>query len=199
MPESRNQTRERPRRRLPRPVTPERLEHAALTYLVRYAAPSEHLRRLLLTKVERSAQVHGTDREAGAAAVERIVARLVAKGLLDDAAYAEASARGLHRRGASARGIRHRLLVKGVAPDLVERSLARLGDRLADPELAAALAYARRRRLGPHRPAAARDAARTRDLAALSRQGFAYQVASRVIDAEDLEDLEREAATERPE
>ena len=67
-----------------------------------------------------------------------------------------------------------------------------------DPELAAALTYARRRRIGPYRPAGDRAAARARDLAALSRQGFDYDVARRVIDADDPEDLVREAEAERP-
>jgi regulatory protein len=56
------------RRRGPRKATPAYLEKAALFYLERYAAPAEHLRRLLLAKVARSARFHGTDAEAGAAA-----------------------------------------------------------------------------------------------------------------------------------
>ncbi len=175
-------------------ATPERLEKAALAYQGRYAAPAAHLSRMLLAKVERSAWFHGTDREAGAAAVETIVQRLVERGLVDDALYAEARTRSLRRRGASGRAIRGRLAAKGVAPALVERALDRLDRDLGAPELAAALAYARRRRIGPYRTPAARGAARNRDLAALGRQGFDYDTARRVIDADDLDDLERAAA-----
>jgi regulatory protein len=57
-------------------------------------------------------------------------------------------------------------------------------------------AYARRRRLGPYRPAEARAERRTKDLAALARTGFGYSVALRVIDAEEAEELEREASRE---
>ena len=56
-----------------------------------------------------------------------------------------------------------------------------------------ALRYARRRRLGPYRPDGERAERRARDLAALDRQGFGYAVACRVIDAEDLDELEQEA------
>jgi regulatory protein len=178
-------------------ATPERLEKAAKAYLERYAAPAAHLSRVLLVKVERSAWYHGTDREAGAAAVETIVQGLVARGLVDDALYAEARTRALRRRGASGRAIRGRLAVKGVAPALVDRVLDRLDQDQSDPELAAALAYARRRRIGPYRISAERESSRSRDLAALGRQGFDYDTARRVVDTDDLDDLER-AAAERP-
>ncbi|MHA1114431.1 MAG: regulatory protein RecX, partial [Alphaproteobacteria bacterium] len=52
-------------------------------------------------------------------------------------------------------------------------------------DLAAAIAYARRRRLGPWRVAAARAERRERDLAALARAGFNYDLARRVVDAPD--------------
>jgi regulatory protein len=150
------------------------------------------VRRLLLVKVARSARFHGTDAEAGAAAVESLIARLTQAGALDDAAYAAARARSLARRGASARGIRSRLLRKGVAPVLIDQALAGLADVVDEPELAAALTFARRRRLGPYRTAA-RAENRERDLAALGRQGFDLALARRVIDACDIGELEVEA------
>jgi regulatory protein len=181
------------RRRGPRRATPKYLRNSALYYLERYASSSAHLRRLLLAKVARSARAHGTDPEAGAAEVEGLIAELLGAGLLDDARYAEGRALGLFRRGASARAIRSALLAKGVAPDLIERALEALRAEAAEPELAAALAYAERRRLGPYRSPLARAAMREKDLAALGRQGFGYDLARRVIDAKDVSELEEEA------
>lgn len=181
------------KRRGPKKATPAYLEKAALFYLDRYAAPAGHLRRLLLAKVTRSARVHGTDPQDGAAAVEALIGRLTRAGLLDDAAYAAARTRSLRRRGASAFGIRGKLAGKGVAPELIEHALAAADQESDQPELAAALAFARRRRLGPHRPAAARADHRDRDLAALGRQGYAWETARKVIDAEDLAVLAEEA------
>lgn len=181
-----------PNRRGPRRATPEYLERSALYYLERYAAPAGHLRRLLLAKVARSARFHGTDAEVGAEAVEQLLARLSHAGQLDDAGYAASRARSLMRRGASARAIRARLLQKSVAPALIDQALAGLAEEAREPELAAALAYARRRRLGPYR-IDARSACRQRDLAALGRQGFDLDTARRVIDAKDLAQIEAEA------
>ncbi|MFQ5773994.1 MAG: RecX family transcriptional regulator [Kiloniellaceae bacterium] len=185
--------RQRRPRRGPRKATPEYLRKAALHYLERYAGSAAHLRRLLLFKVARSAQAHGTDSAAGAAEVEALIAEFLRNGLLDDARYAEARARALHRRGASARAIRAALAVKGISRALTARALERLREEEAEPELAAALAYARRRRLGPYRSRATRADMRARDLATLGRQGFGYELARRVIDAGDPEELEREA------
>ena len=92
-------------RRGPRKATPAYLQRAALFHLERYASSSGSLRRVLLRKVARSAEAHGTDREEGAAEVDRLIAKLQQQGLLNDAAYAESRARALRRRGASAAGV----------------------------------------------------------------------------------------------
>ena len=55
-------------------------------------------------------------------------------------------------------------------------------------ELKAAAAFARRRRLGPYRTKD-REPNRLRDLAALARAGFAYDLARKVIDAADPDAL----------
>ena len=111
--------------RTPRKATPQSLENAALYYLEMFASSSENLRRVLMRRVERSVRLHDTDREEGRAAVDRIVERFQVSGLLDDRAYADGRARALHRRGVPARGIRGRLMEKGVEPEDVEGGIRR--------------------------------------------------------------------------
>jgi len=187
------------RRRQPLKATPEALERSALYYLERYDSASGHLRRLLARKVALSARVHGTDPEEGHAAVERLIARLTASGVLDDRRFARARARSLLARGTSAAMVRARLAGKGVPAELVEAALAEQAEEAGDSDLRAALRYARRRRLGPFRAmdsAGERAERRARDLAALGRQGFDYETARRVIDCEDPAALEAEAGGE---
>ena len=181
-----------PARRQPKKATAKHLENVALWYLQRFAASADSLRRVLLRRVERSARAHGTDREEGAVLVEDIVARFRASGLLDDRLYAEGRARSLHRRGISARAIGVRLRAKGVGADDIDAALAALTDEAPEPDLAAAIAYARRRRIGPYRTRGDRAELRERDLAALARQGFAYDTARRVIEADSAAALEAE-------
>lgn len=180
-----------PARKPPKRATLRYLENAALSYLERFASSSANLRRVLMRKVAASAQAHGTDPEEGARWVEDLIARYQRSGLLNDAAYAEMRAASLHRRGASTRKIREKLTTKGIAGDEATRALESLEEEVeGDLNLTAALALARRRRLGPYRAPDARAALRDKDLAALGRAGFAYDIARRVVDAEDPESVE---------
>lgn len=178
-------------RRQPLKATPEGLERSALYYLERYDSSSGHLRRLLGRKILLSARVHGTDPEAGRAAVERLIARLTGAGVLDDTRYARGRVRALIARGTSDAMIRARLRAKSVPAELIDAALAEAAGAHPDHELAAALRYAQRRRLGPFR-LEARAERRDRDLAALGRQGFSYEIARRVIDCDDPAELARE-------
>lgn len=182
------------RRRGPKKATPAYLERAALFYLERYASSSENLRRVLLRKVQRSAAAHGTDPQEGAAAVDALVQRFVTAGLLDDTLYARGQALSLARRGAPARAIALKLKQRGLAEEQIAYALEAREEEAADPDLAAALVYARKRRLGPYRPdPGTRPDARQKDLAAMARKGFPPDLCLKVIDAEDIEPLWDEA------
>jgi len=182
------------RPRAAKPVTAERLHKAALHYLERYASSTEHLRRVLRRRVERSARLHDTDRDEGEAWIAAIVARLAAAGLLDDRVYAETRAHSLHRRGASLRRIAGMLRQKGIGDDDIAATLQTLAGESPSPDLEAAVRLARRRRLGPWRDADIRAERRNRDMAALARAGFSLDLARRVIDAESPERLEQAVA-----
>lgn len=177
----------------PRKVTAASLERAALHYLERYASSAANLRRVLMRRVLRSAEAHGTDPADGNALVDALVARYRKAGLLDDAAYARMRAESLHRRGASRRMTSMKLAAKGVGAEEIGQALAALEATAPEPDLAAACNYARRRRLGPWRKNG-REESRDRDIAALGRQGFSYDVARTVVDAPDADALEAEAA-----
>lgn len=181
-------------RRTPKPATHDRLHKAALHYLERYASSSANLRRVLQRRVERSARLHGTDRTEAAAWVDAIIERLTTLGLLDDRRYAEGRAASLHRRGASLRKIAGMLHQKGVASDQIDDALRALRDATPAPDLVAAVRLARRRRLGPWREPASRAERRDRDLAALARAGFSYDLASRIVDADSPDVLDQAIA-----
>jgi len=170
-------------------IGPELLERWAIAYLGRYASSAENLRRVLTRRVRR----HSFEAaQEATATIESLVARYEEAGLLDDAAYAAGRVASLHRRGDSLRAIRARLAAKGLAPEVVADALSDLRAAAPDPDLAAACAFARRRRLGPYRRTAANPA---RELGAFARAGFDRRVAAAVLgcaDIEALEALERE-------
>lgn len=173
-------------RRNAKPATAAYLERAALYYLERYGGSAERVRRVLAKRVKRSVEELGTDAREGAQAIEEVIAKLRRLGYVDDARFACARARSMRKRGKSARAVRAALAVQGIAPELVDRALAE--ERGEDPELEAARALVKRRRLGPHRvDETIRVSERQRDLARLARAGFSYAVAVRALDAADDE------------
>ncbi len=160
------------------------LHEAALAHLSRYAASRAALTRALDRRCERWARAAGTEDAAAALpalrqTVRTVVARLAEAGVVDDAAFAASRARSLGRFGRSRRAIAAHLAARGVAGD---DARAALPDN-PEAELAAALALARRRRLGPFRdPDAAADP--RRELAVLARAGFTQDIAMRALDTD---------------
>lgn len=168
-------------------LTARSIENAAVHYLKRFAASSGHLRRVLWRKARRAEGFAEADEAAVRRLVDETVERVIAAGLVDDEAYARLLAQSLHRRGRPLRAIAARLREKAVPAELVERCLARLREDDVDVDETAAWSFARRKRLGPFREdVEVRRDRRQRDLAALARAGFYYDVARRVIDADHI-------------
>lgn len=159
------------------------LREAALRHLERHAASAAMLARVLKNRVARwsrasTLEPEATEQAAAAAraAIPRVVAALVAARAIDDAAFAESRARRLARSGSSRRKIAAHLAARGVEAEA------------PTDEFAAALAFARRRRLPPFG-----QAERMKALAALARAGFPRDVAEAVL-AADREEAEARLA-----
>lgn len=180
-------------RRPARPITARYLQNAATAYLERYPTTAEGLRRVLDRRVARARTAEAPIVADVERVIAGIVARFVAAGVVDDKAFAQTKARALHRRGTSGRLTRQKLKLAGVDPDTLDQAMAGLDQELdTDPrqrEWKAATALARRRRLGPFR-AKDRKEHRNRDLAAMARAGFDYELARKVIDAVDSDALD---------
>jgi regulatory protein len=164
------------------------LERKALDYVGRYEAPAARVTAVLRRMVEREARRHSIDRDAARAVIDEVVTDLVRREIIVDRRYAEIRARALRERGTASAMIRQDLRARGVTPAVIDEVMQSGPDATA-ANLAAAVALARRRRLGPFRPAGARAEHRMRDLAALARRGFDPDIARRVIDATDPADL----------
>lgn len=173
----------KPARKPPRKVTPAYLQRAALAYLERYSSSAENLRRVLRRKVDKRCRLRGEDPAEFHEMIDEVVAKSLRSGLIDDTRYAQARVATLRRRGGSARAIQAKLSAKGVDRTTIAEALeGEEGD-----EKQAARAFARRRKLGPFRPGE-RAPYRDKDLAAMARAGFRFDVARDVIDQQSTED-----------
>ena len=176
---------DKPVRKPPRKVTPAYLQRAAMSYLERYASSADNLRRVLRRKVDKRCRLRGEDPAEFQDMIDEVVAKSLRSGLIDDTRYAEARVATLRRRGGSARAIQAKLSAKGVDRATIAAAL----DGEEGDEEQAARAFARRRKLGPFRPGE-RAPYRDKDLAAMARAGFRFDVARGIIDAEGDEDEE---------
>ncbi|HEY3450133.1 MAG TPA: regulatory protein RecX [Myxococcales bacterium] len=172
-------------RKAPRKATALYLERAALHHLQRYSTTKAGLRQVLMRRVSRSAKAHGTDVEQGKKWIEDLVARFERAGLLDDARFAKSRATSLLQRGTSPRAIALKLRAKGVQAPEVRQAMDAIAQESANPELDAAMALAKRKRIGPFaRVAATEPEERRKHLGVLMRAGFSYGVAKKVLAAE---------------
>ena len=174
----------------------QRLFNRAVFYLGRFAASERHLADVLRRKALREAAAHDMPPSQVDAMIEAVLARLRGAGYLDDDRYAAAKARSLAGRGRSQAAIRATLARKGVGRETATAAVVALREEGPDPDLAAAVALARRRRLGPWRAPEERAAARQRDLGVLARAGFPADVARKVLDAASAEELLEDLAEE---
>lgn len=171
-------------------MTHEALERAAYHYLGRFASTQANLCRVLEAKLRRRNPDFAPPTAEQAGWLRAVVDKCVALGLVDDGAYARAAVQSLNAQGRSIKAIRARLTAKGVPADVLDAALGGLSvaDNDTDPDLAAAAAYARRRRFGPYRRDGDTGDApdrRRRELAAFARAGFAYGLARQILDAAD--------------
>lgn len=164
------------------------LEAAALAYLGRYAASTEGVRRVLRRRLRRRG-LPPDAMERAEAAIASVLVKLARLGYLNDDAFAAARARSLAAQGRPRLAIAERLAAKGIGRADIDRTLRSLADEDPGGDLAAAIAFAEKRRLGPWRRGPADDAIRRREAAALARRGFSPGIARRIVEADDVDVL----------
>src|ERR1700730_16579977 len=170
------------------------VERWALGYLERFASSAENLRRVLRRGVRRLTSDNETAQRA-AALIDDLVERYRRSGLIDDAAYAAARARGRLARGEPLRRIAAGLAAKGIAAGERASALDALRETTPDPDLAAACAFARRRRLGPYRRGLGD---RARELAAFARARFCRREGEAVLGCADPDAVAALSPLSRP-
>lgn len=196
-----------PQDRIYIPPTRTTLRDAALVYLSRFSATEQSLRRVLERKVMRWAHRASTQSEAcesenvsGHVAllmqdVSEIVREMVHLKAVDDEAFARARIRTLRRSGRSNRAVRAHLAAKGVAEAVLEPALREEADQEGmDAEFAAALTFARKRRVGPFALEENEEKDRkhmARVMGAFARAGFSRDICLRILETspEEADDM----------
>jgi regulatory protein len=168
-------------RKPPKPLDRARLEELALGYAARFAVSAVKLEAYLRRKVRE----RGWQGDAEPPVAE-LVARFVAAGYVDDHAYARAKTGGLLRRGYGQRRVDSVLGAAGIGEQIREEVRSSQAEQRR-----AALALAKKRRLGPFGAQAPDRAQREKQLAAMLRAGHPLDSARELIDAASVEAAEQ--------
>jgi len=175
-------TTERPKKPRP-PLDAEALQRLALHYVGRYATSRAKLKSYLARKLKE----RGWDGE-GAAPVDSLVERMASLGYVDDAAFAIAQAGSLQRRGYGARRVGQALRAAGIA----DEDSAEAREQVQDGAMAAALRFARRKRIGPYAESNIDHGVRQKAFGAMMRAGHSPEVARVILNlsSDDIPDCD---------
>lgn len=167
-------------RRVPPPLEEESLRNLALGYAARFATTRVRLARYLQRKLKE----RGWD-GAQPADIDALIDRLATLGYVDDAAFAVMKGRAMAARGLGQRRVSEALTAAGV-------SAADRGEAPGEAAMVAtAVAFARRKRLGPYaRTITADSKQREKSLAAMLRAGHRMDIARRVLAAHSVDAAE---------
>lgn len=180
--------------------TETRLMKKAVHYLGRYSASEQRLREVLGRFARR--KLADIDPAEIACATKSVVEKCLRLRYVDDATFAASQVSSQRRQGKSTIAIRQRLSQYALDDTMITMALNIVDANHNDAELAAAIRFARRRRLGAFFRDARDEKISRRHMGSLARAGFSITVCRTVLDADnihDLEELERNAIrAERP-
>ncbi|HWI86537.1 MAG TPA: RecX family transcriptional regulator [Sphingomonas sp.] len=156
---------------VPRSLDAPALDMLALAYLARYATTRSKLRAYLLRKLA----TRGWEGE-DPPPVDSIIERCAELGYVDDAGFAAARGAALTRRGFGERRVAAALQAVGIDAETAAPVRATAREEAFD----AALAFARRKRIGPFALEEADPDKQRRNMAAMLRAGHAPDIARRL-------------------
>ena len=176
---------ESPRKKKRRPTPPlstKWLHRQAVAYIERYQGSEKRVRQILWKRVRRAQSFHGGEDSVASSMIHEVIEQLKAEGRIHDTRFATDWAVSLQNRGSSSRMIRSKLQQKGLGAEAIDQALQTLSHLGDDWEEESALAYARRRRLGPFRiPYDDSWERRQKDLASMARAGFGFGLAKKIL------------------
>lgn len=178
------------RRRKPVEPTPKWLRDQALRYLNRFPATSHKMAQHLFRKAAAQLEHFEISEEKLIADIDKVVADLIKAGFINDTEFAASKARLMARQGRSVAQIGLKLQEMAFSEADQSQAIDELGNDKKALDKRAAARFVKRRRFGPYKPEETREERRDKELASLARQGFSFDVATLVIDAGSIEEIE---------
>ena len=162
------------------------MKNIGLYYLKRFESSVENLRSVLQKRVNQYAKENPEfNKQEAYQWVENVLAEFEKLHYLDDERFTEIKVRHYLAVGKPARYIQNKLREKGVANAQIDEMLDDFGYNQQEM----ALKLAKRKKIGPFRPnEEARKLNRQKDMAALIRAGFDYDVVAEIMGMDFIAD-----------
>lgn len=177
----------KPQRKTPKPpkkISERYLYNSGLHYLNRYAASQHQFETVMRRKITRSLKHHKNMETSEA---EKLLQGTIKKfqdlGFINDTAFAIGYMNSLHKRGFSKAKIRAKFAAKGLSAELFDKAIDE--NNIGSDEFWAALRYLQRKRKGPFRIKDGDETTLQKEMAALARQGFSYDVVKKALDLDE--------------
>jgi regulatory protein len=167
-------------RRVVPPLDAAALDRLALRYVERFATSRGKLTEYLTRKIrERGWEGEPADPAA-------LAERMAGLGYVDDRVFAEAKAAAMQRRGLGGRRVAGALREARI--DEVDTDA--VAPAIADRAVTAALAFARRKRIGPYALDEADKVQREKQIGAMIRAGHGFALARRIVSSPPMEEVD---------
>jgi regulatory protein len=159
----------------PKPLDAAALERLALRYVERFATTRGRLTDYLVRKIRE----RGWDDGAAAAPADpaELAQRMADLGYVDDRAFAEQRAAAMQRRGLGARRVAGAFREAGID----EGDADAVAPAIADRAVESALAFARRKRIGPYGSGEGDRKLHDKQLGAMLRAGHRFDLARKIV------------------
>lgn len=176
-----NRSRER---RAPTPLDAAALERLALRYVERFATTRGRLTDYLNRKIRE----RGWAGDEGSAPADPadLAQRMADLGYVDDRAFAEQRAAAMQRRGLGARRVAGAFREAGIDDGDAESIAPAIADRAVE----SALAFARRKRIGPYGSGDGDRKSHEKQLAAMLRAGHRFDLSRKIVAAPPSDEVE---------
>lgn len=149
----------------------------ALRYVERFATTRGRLSDYLMRKIRERGWDGGSD--AALAEPAELAQRMADLGYVDDRAFAEQRAAAMQRRGLGARRVAGAFREAGIDEGDAESVAPAIADRAVE----SALAFARRKRIGPYGNGDGDRKLQEKQLAAMMRAGHRFDLARKIVAA----------------
>ena len=185
-------------KRPPKKITARYLHNSGIYYLERFVASKKHFKTVMARKAKRSCMHHKEqDYDECLKLIEELADKFEDMGLLNDALYTTGMVTSLRRRGMSRNAIVQKMRIKGIEASKTISALEEFDgtdhNTEKNAEIAAALRFAKKKKMGPYEIAPPQNSKEdrtkilNRHMGRFARAGFSYEITKLVLDMNEEE------------